>query len=747
MLSTQVTTTQDYIPVPSLSFPRHSVLLKFHDSEWQGSISCLTDEGLLIAVDGFIPTTISQGVKLTIFSGHFSLEIRGNVSSITVDQKQNKQIDHPLGHMMMQITWTKLDEFTFFKLKNLLAKQELQNGFLQIALTFVDNRTGDELIHYSSAPSTPFDKPASLPELAKSTQPKVISNLIRCSNGTGQMIVGYHDHQEGIQSEAPVILLAPGYGETKREHITLAYYLASNGFHVLRYDHTHHVGESDGDHEYTSLTKMKQDIQTMLDFVYHHWNHNQVALVATSLAGRVALKALSESHQVDLLILINGIVDVRATLAAVHQEDLIGDYLDGNGRGVTNVLGFNVDGRIFLKDTVEAGFSDLTTTIQDAQNLASPIVWFSAEQDAWVETESFQQVVNSVPSSHSRLYTIPEGLHRLQENPRKARAVYRQIVFACQDQLSWQPANEELIEPSRKDIGQQNRIERERNQTLRFRREADHVDFWSNYLSNFHYIAHSHDYMAALDHIYHLLGTVAPGDRLLDAGCGNGHFGSFLFAKEWTRRQHHHTPLNQPIQYVGVDFVDTALTQAQAHLNQVLSQAKHGHTRSTNPTGILTPHFYRLDLNKPLPFKDESFDRIMSNLVIGYLQNPIASIRELLRVLAPGGKLVVTNLKPCSDLTQIYRNFVDHTTAETAIREAREVLNNSSHIRQGESDGVFQFYTQEEFCQVLKSCGAENPQVFPTFGNQAYIGVIEKTTLEKTDDHTLHWNVDSLIAA
>ena len=87
---------------------------------------------------------------------------------------------------------------------------------------------------------------------------------------------------------------------------------------------------------------------------------------------------------------------------------------------------------------------------------------------------------------------------------------------------------------------------------------------------------------------------------------------------------------------------------------------------------------------------------------------------------------MLTNLKPCLDLTQIYRNFVEGTMPETAIQEACEVLNNPSHIRQGESEGAFQFFTQEEFHQVLESCGADHPRVYRTFGNQAIIGVVEK---------------------
>lgn len=729
---------------------KHQITLDLHGTSWSATIESLTNHGLVINVDGFIPITPSQRVKFTLASTHSILEIKGKVVAVKVGDMNSQDGNSGLGHMQIQVAWPDLDEMTTFELKGLAGKINgpiSASAIPTIELSFVTDAAGDGVS--DNVPASLLSPPTSvdLPELAKASLPKLVSTVIQCPNPSGKTILGYLDYRAGLEPQAPVVVLAPGYGETKREYITLAYYLASNGYHVLRYDHTCHVGESEGDHEHTSLTNMKNDMSAMIDFAKRNWTDSQIGLVATSLAGRVALKAVSEGTHVNQLILISGIVDVRATLTAVHQEDLIGDYLNGHGRGVTNVLGFNVDGHVFLKDTVDGGFSELSSTIEDAKGIQTPVVWFSAEEDAWVHQDSHRQVMDTFSSPQSRSFVIPEGLHRLQENPRKARAVYRQIVFACQEHLSWHPETQELVEPSRKEIGRQNRIERERNQTRRFQHEADHVDFWNHYLSNFHYIANSHDYLAALDHIYHLLGPVSPDTRILDAGCGNGHFGSFLFAKEWTRRQQTPSESDNPIHYTGVDFVGTALTQAKAHLTQVLREADGGNFKGLNPFTLLAPNFNRLDLNNPLPFKDGSFDRIMSNLVIGYLRDPAATIRELLRILAPGGKMVLTNLKPCSDLTQIYRNFVDRTTAVTAIHEAREVLNNSSHIRQGESEGAFQFYSQDEFLQVLQRCGADTAQVYPTFGNQAYIGIVEKLALPANEKAALPLTIESLMAA
>jgi len=342
------------------------VQLELHGTTWQGTISSLTEKNLSVSVEGFIPITISQGVIFILSTGQTFLEIRGKVSSVTVEKKAEERGVSHFGHMMVQISWPHLDEFTSFTLQAFLGRKVWKRGVEHIALTFMEDQAGDRLCDLS--PSTPalFTDHADLPELAKASHPKLISTPFHCLNDSGKNIVGYIDHQEHVQTQAPVVVLAPGYGETEREYITLAYYLASNGFNVLRYDHTDHVGESEGDHEQTSLSKMKQDMDTMLDFAKQNWGHSQLALVATSLAGRVALKVLSKGRQVDKLILNRRIVDVRPTLVAVHQDDVIEDYLDGTGRVVTNVLGFNVDEHIFLKDAVEGQYSELATTIEDA---------------------------------------------------------------------------------------------------------------------------------------------------------------------------------------------------------------------------------------------------------------------------------------------------------------------------------------------------------------------------------------------
>jgi len=255
-------------------------------------------------------------------------------------------------------------------------------------------------------------------EIKDGAQRGVHSSRLTIEKSNGQRMSAYHDRPiQGKPTGQSVVVIAPGYGETKRDYLTLAYYFASNGFHVVRYDHTNHVGESDGLHYEVSLSSMKDDFQSVTRYVSTTWPHLAIIGVASSLASRVALKAEAECPSVSLLIMLMGIVNVQRSAATVHQEDLFAGYRNGQCPDSANFLGFNV-GKQFLRDAIANKFVTLEDTLHDAKSLLSPVIVVSAGKDAWVASDDLQAFRHALGRRLEHSIVVPDALHRLQENPK-----------------------------------------------------------------------------------------------------------------------------------------------------------------------------------------------------------------------------------------------------------------------------------------------------------------------------------------
>jgi alpha-beta hydrolase superfamily lysophospholipase len=144
------------------------------------------------------------------------------------------------------------------------------------------------------------------------------------------------------QSLAPntlVVIIAPGYGQTALDAMILAYYLAHYRLRILRYNHTNHVGLSDGELQQTTLRSMQADLLKVVEFVQHTWPAAPLIVMASDMTARVALKMAVQSRPLDLLLLINQVVDIQAMLMTVHGHDLVADHRYGIRRGIANLLG------------------------------------------------------------------------------------------------------------------------------------------------------------------------------------------------------------------------------------------------------------------------------------------------------------------------------------------------------------------------------------------------------------------------
>lgn len=155
------------------------------------------------------------------------------------------------------------------------------------------------------------------------------------------------------------------------------------------------------------------------------------------------------------------------------------------------------------------------------------------------------------------------------------------------------------------------------------------------------------------------------GDQILDVGCGDGYY-SYLLDN-----------LGLKLKIVATDFDEDGLRKSRKNLDKSIKVVKG-------------------DLMKKLPFKDNSFNKVVMSEVAEHLPNDVKGLKEVYRVMKKGGTLCLT--VPDANYPFFWDpvNWIlDRTTGE--------------HIKSGFWAGIWnqhiRLYKRSEIVKVIEKAG------------------------------------------
>ena len=562
--------------------------------------------------------------------------------------------------------------------------------------------------------------------------------VVRYENRHGETLVSIRNATRRLPADrpVPVVVVPPAYGRKKEDTAALALTLvetfanAGEPLLVVRYDGTGAVGESErsgparDDPHYENagfrLSRAVEDLHDTLDHLEADpsFRLGPVAVVSFSLAAVAARRAiaLDGGRRVRCWVVPQGASDARDVVRnSTGGIDYLGDHRRGARRGLQTVVGHLIDTDAFCADAWEHGLADLAEARADLARIRVPITWLCGSYDYWVNAHRVTDLLSVEGTGRRELVVVPTG--HVARSSAEAMAVFGLVAGRVARDLLGRTLAPRT--PSMGRILATMSAERARLRRPSFCPRR----YWSSYLLGkegnplgFDVISLTADYGDLLRAQAEALGA-RPGDRVVELGAGTGNAAEAVVESMPADAGGHPTELDL------VDLVPEALAVARAKLarQQASGQAARAtvrvHAQDLSAAG-------RGDL---LPFGDASVDRLLASLLVSYLPEPLALLKEARRVIRPGGRLVVSSMRPDTDVSGPLAGLLARIQAdpedvvagydrERLVAAVRHYVNDAARLLDLATAGVFRFYEAEELASLLVRVGFTNVGTLRAFG-------------------------------
>jgi ubiquinone/menaquinone biosynthesis C-methylase UbiE/DNA-binding response OmpR family regulator len=153
---------------------------------------------------------------------------------------------------------------------------------------------------------------------------------------------------------------------------------------------------------------------------------------------------------------------------------------------------------------------------------------------------------------------------------------------------------------------------------------------------------------------------------------------------------------------------------------------------------LVMPGF--LEGNLHLPIRAGWYNKVLMSLVLSYIFNPGETLAEVRRIIRPGGRLVLSSMRPDTDASGPFTRLLEkiESMPEEALppkwpkplllESLRSYLNDAQALVDLEEAGTFDFFDPEKLEGLLEWAGWEIERVITSYGDppQGYV-VVAKT--------------------